>query len=389
VKKLKNVGTGGSVRINTSFGYGNIIRGFGFVGNMEGVWDTWREMRKRRVEMSSVTLGCMAESLSSNADPDGGYELIREVLDDPATKPLVNAVIFGSVLKGFSHQKRFDRVWAIYQELINAGLQLSIVTFNTLVDACARCGEMGYVQGLLEEMDTQGIPPNVITYSAIIKGYCQENHVGRALQLMQEMQSNKNLRPDEHTYNTVINGCARQGLYDKGMALLDEMMKLGVQPTNFTLSVLVKLASRSRKTQEAFELCEKLSKKYKFRLNVHVHNGLIQACVARSTSVDLNRGLRILSNMVADRVQPDARTYSLLLRACIQYRAVEDAAGLLRAAHGLPGAHKVLEGAPRQMFQIRGGLPKDIVKEVIDGLKHCSNEALAKQLSAEITGKRF
>jgi len=54
------------------------------------------------------------------------------------------------------------------------------VTFNTLVDACARCGEMGKIQGILEEMSKQRISPNVITYSAIIKAYCQDSRVNEA-----------------------------------------------------------------------------------------------------------------------------------------------------------------------------------------------------------------
>ena len=50
------------------------------------------------------------------------------------------------------------------------------------------------------------------------------------------------------------------------------MQEAGVRPSNFTLSVLVKLASRSHRLERALELCEEISRKCRFRLNIHVYN---------------------------------------------------------------------------------------------------------------------
>merc|ERR1719433_2552099 len=119
----------------------------------------------------------MVEALVSNGDPDAGYALIRDVMGDPSTRPLVNSVIYCSVLKGFSHQKRFERVWAVHKEMVAEKIQFSITTYNALIDACARSCDMGRIQPLLEEMALQSIEPNIVTHSTIIKGYCQENRL--------------------------------------------------------------------------------------------------------------------------------------------------------------------------------------------------------------------
>merc|ERR1712203_506260 len=99
------------------------------------------------------------------------------MLADDQTRALVNAIIYGSVLKGFMQQKNFDRVWTLHGEMQELRLQYSIVTFNILVDVCAHTRGMDRVPALLEEMERQGIPPNVITYGTIIKGYCHEYRV--------------------------------------------------------------------------------------------------------------------------------------------------------------------------------------------------------------------
>merc|ERR1719413_177588 len=90
-------------------------------------------------------------------------------------------------------------------------------------------------------------------------------------------------QPDELTYNTLIDGCARRGWWERGVSLLDQMQVAGVAPSNFTLSVLVKLASRCKRPEKAFQLSEEISQKYNFKLNVHVYNNLLQTSLHHST----------------------------------------------------------------------------------------------------------
>merc|ERR1719384_2033122 len=185
----------------------------------------------------------MVEALATNGDPEAGYKLIRQFMDDPQKRAFVNAVIYCSVFKGLAHLKSFDRVWAIYEEMKASNMQFSIVTYNALIDACSRSGDMRRIPALLEEMVAEKIEPNVITFSTVIKGYCQVDCVDKAFQILREMTNCHGLRPDEVTYNTILDGCARYGKWNQGIALLQEMQDVGVPPTNFTLSVFVKLAN--------------------------------------------------------------------------------------------------------------------------------------------------
>mmetsp|Transcript_141739 Transcript_141739/g.246770 ORF Transcript_141739/g.246770 Transcript_141739/m.246770 type:complete len:688 (-) Transcript_141739:158-2221(-) len=370
------------VQVKSSHTFGSIIRAYGSLKDIKGVWDTWREMRTRHVMPTSITLGCMVEALTTNGDVEAGYEFVRDISKDDICSHQINAVIYGSVLKGFAQQKQFDRVWSVYQEMLDLKLQFSIVTFNTLVDACARSHDMSRIPALLESMVAQGIEPNIITYSAILKGYCQANRLDEAFQLMAQMMQTTDLRPDEIMYNTLLDGCARQGLYDKGMQVLAEMQQVGVPPTNFTLSVLVKLASRSKRLDSAFELCDEISSKYKFRLNMHVYSNLVHGCVMGK---DLGRGMQVLQKMLSERVRPDARTYDSLLRACIAEHRAKDAAGLLRAALGLRNVHPSLVDKPASLLQPQGRLTVELIENVLDGIAGiCRDPKLAVELLQDL-----
>eukprot|EP00933_Yihiella_yeosuensis_P009896 TRINITY_DN11608_c1_g3_i1.p1 TRINITY_DN11608_c1_g3~~TRINITY_DN11608_c1_g3_i1.p1 ORF type:complete len:953 (+),score=208.71 TRINITY_DN11608_c1_g3_i1:140-2998(+) len=345
--------------------FGSLIRAYGFVQDLDGVWRCWRDMKSRQIQVTSITLGCMVEALVSNEAIEAGYQIIREVVEDEKTRHLVNSIMYGSILKGFCRQKRFNQVWTVYEEMLEEQLDFSIVTFNSLIDACARSGEIHRAQPLLEDMSKQGIRPNVITYSTILKGYCSVNRLDEAFALLEEMKADKGLRPDEVTYNTLLDGCARHGLFDRGMAVLSQMRSAGVPPSNFTLSVLAKLASRARKPDKAFELCEELSKEFNLRLNVHVYNNLIQACCS---SGNISKGLEVLEQMLSEKVKPDPRSYALLLKACSSSAKVEDAVQLLRSAAGLYGGHPRLTSYS-QVAKLRGGasaLDQELLTEMFD-----------------------
>merc|ERR1719301_447708 len=109
---------------------------------------------------------------------------------------------------------------------------------------------MDRVSQLLEDMKTNRVDPDIITYSTIVKGYCNSGDVDRAFQVLKEMKRDGIYAPDEILYNSLLDGCARQGRVDQALRLLEDMRCSGVAPSNFTLSILVKLLGRSRRLNQ-------------------------------------------------------------------------------------------------------------------------------------------
>merc|ERR1719428_705108 len=111
------------------------------------------------------------------------------------------------------------------------------------------------------------------------------------------------------------------------MALLEDMEKSKVYPSNFTLSVLVKLSNRGNRLEKAFELCRDICKKYNLKLNIHVYSNLIHACTQHW---DLPRAITVFQEILQERIRPDVRTYSILLRGCVAAEEAQEAASFLR-----------------------------------------------------------
>merc|ERR1719375_1519878 len=278
---LKRLQGSSRISITGSHTFGSLIKAYGHSQDIDGVWRCWKEMRSRHIRPTSITIGCMVEAVVNNGDAEGAYELINQMQDDDQCRESLNAVIYCSVLKGFTREKKLERAWDVYKEMERRNVEVSVVTFNTIIDACARCGRMDQVSRVQEDMARSGVPPNLITYSSLIKGYCRMGDIQTAFDILRRMKSEGNARPDEIMYNSLLDGCAQNNLVDEGLKLLEEMQREGVKPSNFTLSILVKMMSRSRNLDSAFSLVEEVASKHGLRLNVHVYTNLIAACLSK------------------------------------------------------------------------------------------------------------
>jgi len=379
-EKLQQFHGRDGIKVAGAHTFGSLIKAYGYVKDVASSWKCWKEMRSQHVRPTGITIGCMVEAVVTNGDVDGGYELLQSLLEDQQCKEQVNAVVFGSVLKGYSRARRIDRVWAVLREMLSRGIEPSVVTFNAVVDACARNGQMERVPELLGEMRGHGLQPNLITYSTIIKGYCQRGDIAAGFATLGELRKHKELKADEVVFNTLLDGCAQAGLAADAERLLEEMQAEGVAPSAFTLTVLVKLNGQVRRLDRAFELFEDLTQRHWFRPNTHVYSALVQACL---TSHEVARAAATCDRAFGERVQVDQRICQSLVRALLAAGQHVRAVSMLRVMLGLNG-QQPMATPPNE----RGGNPvfdESFVREVTAVLVSAGGDAapLAGKLQSD------
>lgn len=315
--------------------YGSMIKAHGRAHNLERTWETWHEMSRNGVRPTPVTIGCMVEALVANGAVDEAWVLVNELLSDEVHRDSINTVVYSTVLKGFSHQRQPKRCFNVLDEMRARGIERNTITYNTLLDACAECGVMERVPQVFEEMKGSGVEPDMITYSTLVKGFCLVGDLDRAIELLRDIKDDTNLVLDEIVYNSLLDGCSRQQQVDKAMKILDDMLASGVSPSNYTLSILVKLLGRARRLKQTFAMVEELRAKHGIRPNMQVYTCLIHACFLNR---QLDRALAVHDSMVTDlQHQPDQKAYSVLLSGCLHAGAVEEAVRVARCAFRLPG----------------------------------------------------
>jgi len=363
--------------------YGSMIKAYGQAHDVERLWELWNEMSHREVKPTAITLGCMIDALVKNGCVEDAWELLNTMLSNEDTSILVNTVIYSTVLKGFAMSKQSSRIFMVYEEMTKRGVQCNTISYNTMLHACARCGSMEQVPQLLEDMKAGGVDPDVITYSTIVKGYCLSGDVDRAFQVLKEMKRDGRFAPDEILYNSLLDGCAKEHRVDEALELLEDMRKNGITPSNYTLSILVKLMGRSRRLNQAFSIIDELCSTHGFHPNIQVYTCLIQACIQNR---QMDRALALHDKMISESgCQPDQKLYSVLVRGCLQSGLAEKAAEVVRCAYHVPG-HTM---AVAKRFSAPGIEPRtleDVVVRLNTG-SHAERDC-AQRLVSDLKGCR-
>merc|ERR1719337_150600 len=129
----------------------------------------------------------MVEALVANGCTNDAWKLTQKMWNDENTRPLVNTVIYSSILKGFAHAQESEKVMALYEEMRSHEIQPNTITFNTILNAFAKGGTMDRVPALLEDMAVADPPIelDIVSYSTIVKGYCNCGQLDRALKVVQ------------------------------------------------------------------------------------------------------------------------------------------------------------------------------------------------------------
>merc|ERR1719453_2747966 len=263
--------------------------------------------------------------------------------------------------------------------MLKQGVPCNTITYNTMLDACAKCCTMSRAEQVLKSMKAASVQPDIISYSTVVKGHCMEGDIDKALVVLKEMRTDASTKPDEITYNSFLDGCARQHRVDEALAALDEMQAAGVNPSNYTLSILVKLLGRVRRLNQAFTLVEDLSAKHRFKPNVQVYTCLMQACIQNRK---LDRALALHDQMVVADCPPDEKLYTGLARGCLQLHAPQKAADVVRAAYQLPGSTLAVSKRGRAPAGIEMSTMAEVCACLRGGRK--DDQAVADALAADM-----
>merc|ERR1719375_1525784 len=223
--KLQQLQDSNRIVASGSHTCGSLIKAYGHAKDLDGVWRCWKDMRSKLIVPTSITLGCMIEAVVNNGDSEGAYELIQEMQQDEQCRDIVNSVIYCSILKGFAREKKLERVFDVYSEMSKRNVEMSLITFNTIVDACARSGRMDCLPKVMIDMKKHHVEPNIVTYSTIIKGHCQAGDIQLGFSTLEDMKRETGLKPDEIMYNSLLDGCAQNSLFHEGMDLFEAMQK--------------------------------------------------------------------------------------------------------------------------------------------------------------------
>eukprot|EP00401_Gymnodinium_catenatum_P062499 CAMPEP_0117514550 /NCGR_PEP_ID=MMETSP0784-20121206/30127_1 /TAXON_ID=39447 /ORGANISM="" /LENGTH=682 /DNA_ID=CAMNT_0005310349 /DNA_START=178 /DNA_END=2226 /DNA_ORIENTATION=- len=272
------------------------------------------------------------------------YDLMRERGLTPSQ------VTYGILLDGCINDSQVDRAMAVFDSMQEEGCRMNTVLYTTMIKGFAREGKVDDAMRIFGCMTKdQNVPPDLITFSVLLKANCDADRLEVALELLDAMLR-LGLQPDEVIFNNLLAGCAKHGNVDLAKRLYSDMVAAGVKPSTATFSILIRLYSQSKLLDEAVEVLRVEAAFRKVELEPRLYVQLIQCCIRARQG---RRAVEIYELML-QRVSPSASSNSSMLMTCVKLNMFDTAAELLDAAASKGArldprdANLVLEGARRK-----------------------------------------
>jgi len=266
------------------------------------------------------------EACLSAGDLPGTLTTFRAVGEQVMNYPRVPAV-FAAVVKYSMQTKQVPLALELYGEVKNLFI-CSKATYNTLLDALVCSGDVQRASDLFRDMTLKNVMPDLLSYSTLIRGHCTRGDLEHGLMLLGQMQR-RGIAPDAVLFNSILDGCVHKQMRVLSEQVLRDMESAGVAPSNFTLSILIRLYSRCGDLEAAFRVLNVYPAKYGFQVSTQVWTGVISACFANE---EPTKALDVYTRMSTEGCQADGRTYQTLISGCLRHKDLSSAARLLREA---------------------------------------------------------
>eukprot|EP00932_Pfiesteria_piscicida_P014932 SRR837773.2686.p2 GENE.SRR837773.2686~~SRR837773.2686.p2 ORF type:complete len:395 (-),score=138.88 SRR837773.2686:39-1142(-) len=199
--------------------YNTLLKGYAKAGEAQRCLALSRQMEARRVAPSAVTFGILLDAAARRKDLAAARELLKAIRQSDLA---YNAVHCTSVLKG----------------LIAAGL---------LDEAVEMLGEM---------RSRPGASPDLVAYTTVLRALGEQSRTRDGVALLRQMRQDEVLVDDVAFHSVLDGGAHGQHSGQEVLALLAELVDLGLQPSTATLSIVLKAMARSRDFDLAWTFLE-------------------------------------------------------------------------------------------------------------------------------------
>ncbi|KAJ7544990.1 hypothetical protein O6H91_09G102000 [Diphasiastrum complanatum] len=158
-----------------------------------------------------------------------------------------DGVTFVCILNACASLTALEQGQQVHVDIVEAGYESDIFVGNALIDMYAKCGDIEQAFWVFNQMPEK----NIISWNAIIAGFCIHAHSAEALRLFRKMQEQQ-LKPDKITFVSLLSLCSHLGLVERGRGLFDSMIRdYGLEPSSEHYGCLTDLLGRAGLLKEA------------------------------------------------------------------------------------------------------------------------------------------
>merc|ERR1719238_1984660 len=143
-----------------------------------------------------------------------------------------------AMMRARSKENDLEGAMQVFRKLQSSGVQLTALAYNALLDSCVQCGKVHVALQHFKEMQDLGLV-DVVSYNTLLKAYLKQGQIVKARKLLKEMAEN-DIQANQVTYNEMLNALVSTKDRKEMWALVREMNAIGMKPNSVTCSIILK-----------------------------------------------------------------------------------------------------------------------------------------------------
>ncbi|CAN1842584.1 Pentatricopeptide repeat-containing protein At5g66520 [Linum perenne] len=339
--------------------WNSMIIGFLRSGELGEAMDLFRRMDCRNI----ITWNSMITGFVQGGQAKKALELFHEMQH---CKIRPDKVTIASVLSAITYLGAIDHGKWVHSYLKRTGLESDTVLETALVDMYGKCGSLVRAHEVFTKMskkDTQA-------WTAMISAFALHGHVQEAFDMFEEMKS-EGIQPNQVTFIGLLSACAHSGMVEKGRECFRTMRsKFMIEPRVHHYACMVDILSRAGLVDEANELIRGMP----MAPDVYVWGALLGGCQMQG---NLELGEEVAKRLIS--LEPRNHAFYMTLRDIYRRAGKFDDVKRVRALMKENGVRKEVPGC--SMIEVEGvvyefsagGSPDvmiEVLDEILDNLNH-------------------
>lgn len=169
----------------------------------------------------------------------------------------LETIFYNVAMKSLRFGRQFQLIEDLANEMTTNGIDLDNITYSTIITCAKRCNQFDKALDWFEKMYRSGLMPDEITYSAILDVYAKLGKVEEVLSLYERGRAS-GWKPDPIAFSVLGKMFGEAGDYDGISFVLQEMRSLNVQPNVVVYNTLLEAMGRAGKPGLARSLFEQM-----------------------------------------------------------------------------------------------------------------------------------